>query len=163
LRLLALLIMHSSGFSAGTLGCSGKLPSLGATPPQQNKSQRATTHQVASRFASDPARGKGVRFCLPYERHSMGRRRNATDPFFISTFDVEVDISRLSALALLIMHPSGSSAGILGDCGRLPSPGATPPQVKAQSQNNRATPSQASANHPAGSKKCRLYKFSCVR
>ena len=76
-QLLTPLIMPSPGFSAGALGCSGKLPSHGATAPQQNKSQMATTHRVASRFASDPARGKGVKFCLPFERHSRGGRRNA--------------------------------------------------------------------------------------
>jgi len=84
--LLALLIMHSSGFSAGILGGSGKLPSPGATPPQRNKSQRATTHQMASRFSSDPARSKGVRFSLPYERHSRGGRLDAKNPFLKSRF-----------------------------------------------------------------------------
>ena len=78
------LCIHSSGFSAGTLDGSGKLPSLGATPPQRNKSQSATTHQVASRFASDPARSKGVRFCLPFDRHSRGGRLNAKNPFLKS-------------------------------------------------------------------------------
>ena len=126
-ELLALLGMHSSGFSAGILGGSGKLPSLGATPPQRNKSQRATTHQVASRFASDPARSKGVRFCLRFERHSRGGRLNAKnaflksrliDPGFHCTFIRTLNFWHFSLcthqesqlLALLIMLSSGFSA-----------------------------------------------------